>query len=335
VVQFLFDRFTPLYTTLTSLTLGDVTSVLHAIVQLCPEPYDRTSKDTVVQSSNLSEKTVGACLQYLKSLGDVIAYRQERKGHRHEIFPFDIRRCEKLMLHWRSPDLTTTDLEKIKAQYLEQNRPPLKSSSANRLTALFEMLDNPNTSKEVKRAGWTELQRLAMSSRIWEPRIFWQFLDRVFKTRDQMKRNQNHSAISEAVEVLRIAAWASNRSGSKGRASKEAKRKYLEYLKNILSQTSVSKVGLRARVMALLYEILSPKELFDICFGLWKSDAHNISANVEYLARIQVYLPQLDNPRLLDDKQRDELYQLLDSDNAKLKQRALDRWNGLRSSSVA
>jgi len=197
------------------------------------------------------------------------------------------------------------------------------------MTVLFEILGNPDALADAKSACWIELQTMATNSRIWESSIFWRVLDRVFKTSNLTKKDRNDSGISEAIEALRIAVWASNRSNSKRRVAKETKRK-LKYLTDILSTTLVSEGRLRARVKALLCEILSPKELYDICFRLWKRDVQEIADNDDYLSRIQLYLPELSNSALMDDKQRDEYYQLLGSDDKIVRRRARDRLNSLQ-----
>jgi hypothetical protein len=193
----------------------------------------------------------------------------------------------------------------------------------------LECWDIRKTSAEAKRACWIELQKLAKSTRIWESRIFWQILDREFKTHNLKKKAQNDFGISEAVEVSRIAAWASKRGSSKGRGTKRIGREYLEYLTDIFSRTSVS-TALRTRVKALLCEILSQKELVDICFRSWKRDAQVISDNDDYLSRVQLYLPELNKSALMNDKQRDELYQLLGSNNENTRRRAQDRLSSVR-----
>jgi hypothetical protein len=178
---------------------------------------------------------------------------------------------------------------------------------------------------DLKRAAWETIEAYANTKRLWKHNEVWNLIE------NEIMRSDARDTIHNAIFILKVMLWKSNNENS-SYASDRIRYHYLERLKDILVSSDENLTKSNPDIVQIIQTLYKDCEKYNIFWECWKRCANDIIDQNMYLKTVGFFINDLESADSNCKKlTREELFQIMDSDNNLIASRAKDIHNLLRT----
>lgn len=177
---------------------------------------------------------------------------------------------------------------------------------------------NPKSTQKVRLTAWKDLERVAITKRIWKIPEVWD------KLTDEILSNRFNLSLNGALSVLkRILITSRSDSDSKRDVTSRARLLYKNKLEEILASTEETSEQYKSDSKQILEFLTNNDERFQIYWNAWKKCMKEIKESNQYTHFIGYFINDLINATNENKESiQEELYALIGSEDENISSRA-------------